>query len=208
MSIGIGSTAAKGRGTPRPAIRPATIGDAAGCRDVYAPYVRETTVTFEDEAPTVDEFAARIPRALDRYDWLVAELDGRIVGYAYAGPVKERAAYAWSCEVSVYVDPDARGNGLGRALYRELFTRLEGLGFRRMLAIIALPNEASVGMHRALGFREAGRLERIGFKHGQWLDVTWMQADLGPDPAAPPTARPGHRPPGHQGSPGHRPPPG
>lgn len=148
-----------------PVIRPGTAGDAAGCRDVYAPYVRETTVTFEDEAPTVDEFAARISRALDRYDWLVAELDGRIAGYAYAGPVKERAAYAWSCEVSVYVDPDARGNGLGRALYRDLFTRLERLGYRRMLAIITLPNEASVGMHRALGFREVGRLERIGFKH-------------------------------------------
>ncbi|MCT1640835.1 MULTISPECIES: GNAT family N-acetyltransferase [Dietzia] len=202
------STGSASRSENGPVIRPATIGDAAGCRDVYAPYVRETTVTFEDEVPTVDEFAARISRALDRYDWLVAELDGRIAGYAYAGPVKERAAYAWSCEVSVYVDPDARGNGLGRALYRELFTRLEGLGFRRMLAIITLPNEPSVGMHRALGFREAGRLERIGFKHGRWLDVTWMQADLGPDPAAPPTARPGHRSPGHQGPPGHRPPPG
>ena len=169
-----------------PVIRPATPDDADGCRDVYAPYVRETTVTFETEVPDVEEFAGRISRALEHHDWLVAELDGRVLGYAYAGPVKERAAYRWSCEVSVYLAPEARGNGLGRALYRELFTRLEARGFRRLLAIITLPNEASVALHRALGFREAGRLERIGFKHGRWLDVTWMQADLGPDPLAPP----------------------
>ena len=171
---------------PTPIIRPATPADASACRAVYAPYVRDTTVTFETEVPAVEEFAGRLARALERHDWLVAELDGRILGYAYAGPVKERAAYHWSCEVSVYLDPGARGNGLGRALYRELFGRLEARGFRRLLAIIALPNDASVALHRAMGFREAGRLERIGFKHGRWLDVTWMQADLGPDLPAPP----------------------
>lgn len=160
--------------------------DAAACREVYAPYVRETTVTFETEVPSVEEFAGRISRALERYDWLVAELDGRVVGYAYAGPVKDRAAYHWSCEVSVYVDPGSRGHGLGRALYRELFARLEVAGFRRLLAIVALPNEPSVALHRAMGFREAGRLERIGFKHGRWLDVMWLQADLGPETESPP----------------------
>lgn len=169
-----------------PVIRRATAADAAGCRAVYGPYVRDTTVTFETEVPSVEEFAGRIARALERHDWLVAELDGRIVGYAYAGPVKDRAAYHWSCEVSVYLDPAARGNGLGRALYSELFARLKAAGFRRLLAIIAVPNEASVALHRALGFREAGRLERIGFKHGRWLDVAWMQADLGPDLLASP----------------------
>lgn len=160
--------------------------DAAACREVYAPYVRETTVTFETEVPSVEEFAGRISRALERYDWLVAELDGRVVGYAYAGPVKDRAAYRWSCEVSVYVDPGAHGLGLGRSLYRELFARLEAAGFRRLLAIVTLPNEASVALHLAMGFREAGRLERIGFKHGRWLDVGWLQADLGPESEAPP----------------------
>lgn len=164
----------------------ATAADAATCREVYAPYVRETTVTFETEVPSVEEFAGRISRALERYDWLVAELDGRIVGYAYAGPVKDRAAYRWSCEVSVYVDPGAHGLGLGRSLYRELFARLEAAGFRRLLAIVTLPNEASVALHLAMGFREAGRLERIGFKHGRWLDVGWLQADLGPESEAPP----------------------
>ncbi|MDV7999801.1 GNAT family N-acetyltransferase [Rhodococcus sp. IEGM 1408] len=169
-----------------PVIRRATPADAAGCLDIYAPFVRETTVTFEDEVPSVPEFAGRITRALAGYDWLVAEVNGRIAGYAYAGPVKERAAYRWSCEVSVYVDPGARGLGLGRTLYRALFVRLEELGFRRLLAVVALPNEPSVALHLAMGFRDAGRLERIGFKHGRWLDVAWLLADLGPDPAAPP----------------------
>lgn len=167
-------------------IRPATVADAAGCREVYAPYVRDTTVTFEAEVPPVEEFEQRISRALERFDWLVAELDGRIVGYAYAGPVKERAAYRWSCEVSVYVAADAQGHGLGRTLYRELFARLDAAGFRRLLAIVALPNEPSLALHSAMGFREAGRLERIGFKHGRWLDVAWLQADLGPESGPPP----------------------
>lgn len=174
------------RPAPTPLLRPATPADAAACRGIYAPYVHDTTVTFETEVPAVEEFAGRIRRAQERHDWLVAELDGRIVGYAYAGPVKDRAAYHWSCEVSVYLDPGARGNGLGGALYRELFSHLEAKGFRRLLAIIALPNDASVALHRSLGFREAGRLERIGFKHGRWLDVAWLQADLGPDLLAPP----------------------
>lgn len=173
--------------TSEPSIRPATAADAAGCRAVYAPYVENTTVTFETEVPPAGEFADRISRALERYAWLVAELDGRVAGYAYAGPVKERAAYAWSCEVSVYVDPDARGRGLGRALYAALFARLEDSGFRRLLAVVTLPNDPSIALHTAMGFREAGRLERIGFKQGRWCDVAWLQRDLGPgDPEAPP----------------------
>ena len=169
-----------------PALHRATPADAEACRAVYAPYVLETTVTFEDEVPSAGEFEARISRALGRHEWLVAELDGRVAGYAYAGPVKERAAYRWSCEVSVYVDSNAQGRGLGRSLYRELFARLEGRGFRRLLAVVTLPNEPSIALHEAMGFREAGRLERIGFKHGRWLDVAWLQADLGPEPSTPP----------------------
>lgn len=179
-----------------PAIRRATPADTAGCLDVYAPYVRDTTVTFETEVPTHAEFAGRISRALERFDWLVCELDGRVVGYAYAGPVKERAAYRWSCEVSVYLDPGARGRGLGRALYRDLFARLGDRGFRRLLAVVTFPNGPSVALHRAMGFREVGRLERIGFKHGRWLDVAWLQADLGPDPEAPPELGPEQEDPG------------
>ena len=172
--------------TAVPVIRRATLADATACLEVYAPYVRDTTATFEAEVPSVDEFTRRVARALARYDWLVAELDGRVVGYAYAGPVKERAAYRWSSEVSVYVAAGAHGHGLGRRLYRELFDRLEASGIRRLLAVVTLPNDASVALHRKMGFREAGRLERIGFKHGRWLDVAWLQADLGPDPLAPP----------------------
>ena len=175
--------------TTRAAIRPGTAADAAACRAVYAPYVLRSTVTFEDAVPSEQEMGARITRALDSHAWVVAERAGRVVGYAYAGPVKERAAYAWSSEVSVYLADEARGQGLGRALYEALFAALAERGYVRLLAVVALPNEPSLALHRALGFREAGRLERIGFKHGRWRDVAWLQRDLGPgDPGAPPEA--------------------
>ena len=171
---------------PAPVVRRATPADAAACLRVYAPYVRETTATFEDRVPTVDEFEARISRALEHHDWLVAELDGRVAGYAYAARVKDGGAYRWWWEVSVCGARAARGHGLGRSLYTSLFARLEEVGFRRLLAVVTLPNHPSVALHLSMGFREAGRLERIGFKHGRWLDVARLQAGLGPDPAAPP----------------------
>jgi phosphinothricin acetyltransferase len=111
--------------------------------------------------------------------WLVAERDGRVVGYAYGGPHRERAAYNWTVEVSAYVDRNAHRTGLGRLLYTELFDRLRSMGFRLLVAGITLPNEASVAIHEAIGFEPVGVYKNIGFKNGQWRDVGWWQLDLG-----------------------------
>jgi phosphinothricin acetyltransferase len=120
--------------------------------------------------------AARIRAA---HIWLVAERDGRVVGYAYGGPHRERAAYNRTVEVTAYIDRDAHRSGLGRSLYTELFNRLKERGFRLLVAGITLPNEASVGIHEALGFERVGVYKNIGYKNGQWWDVGWWQLDLG-----------------------------
>jgi phosphinothricin acetyltransferase len=166
-------------------IRSATAGDAEACAAIYAPYVTDTVITFEDEPPTVDEMRGRIAAAQHRHAWLVLEDDGTVVGYAYGGPYKERAAYRWSCEVSVYLQQGRRRTGGGRTLYDALFARLADRGFRTAVAGMALPNAASEGLHRALGFEPIGTYRRIGFKHGAWHDVAWMQRDLAPGDGPP-----------------------
>jgi len=162
--------------------------DAVACAAIYAPYVRDTAVTFETEPPDTAEFARRIAAATARHAWLVLEDDGRVTGYAYGGPFKERAAYRYACEVSVYLEHGLRRSGGGRALYRELFARLADRGFRTVVAGMALPNDASVGLHRALGFEPVGTYRRIGWKHGRWHDVAWAQLTIadGDDPPAEP----------------------
>lgn len=136
-------------------MREADCGDAASCAAIYAPYVRETATTFELDPPTEQEMAARIAAARDRA-WWVAELDGGVVGYAYAGPFATRAAYRWTCEASVYVDHARRGQGAGRTLYRALLDRLTDRGFQVAVARIALPNEPSLALHRSFGFIDVG----------------------------------------------------
>ena len=127
--------------------------------------------------------AARIRKA---HLWLVAERDGKVIGYAYGGPHRERAAYNSTVEVSAYVDRTAHRTGLGRRLYGELFERLRSKGFRLLVAGITLPNDASVGMHEALGFERVGVYKNIGFKNGQWWDVGWWQLDMGAPEGEPP----------------------
>lgn len=171
-----------------PLIRNATQADAAACAAVYAPYVRDTAVTFETVPPDPGEMAVRIAAATRTHAWLVLEDGGRVTGYAYGGPFKARAAYRWSCEVSVYVEVGLRRTGAGRALYEALFARLSERGFRTAVAGMALPNDASVGLHRALGFEPVGTYRRIGWKNGAWHDVAWMQRTLAsaPDPPTEP----------------------
>jgi phosphinothricin acetyltransferase len=159
-------------------VRDATTADAAACAVLYAPYVTDTVVTFETEPPTAQQMAERIAAAQRRHAWLVLEDDGAVVGYAYGGPYKERAAYRWSCEVSVYLEPGRRRTGGGRALYEALFARLAERGFRTAVAGMTLPNPASEGLHRALGFEKVGVYRRIGWKHGAWHDVAWVQRTL------------------------------
>lgn len=158
-------------------VRDATVEDAAACAALYAPYVRDTAISFELEPPTAQEMAARIAAA---HVWLVAEEDCDVVGYAYAGEFKSRPAYARTCEVTVYLAQAATGRGGGRALYAELLPRLAACGFRVAIAIIALPNAASEGLHRSLGFETVGVLRGVGFKHGAWHDVAYAQRTLLP----------------------------
>lgn len=160
-------------------VREATAADAAACAAIYAPYVRETAISFETEPPSEEQMAARIERAARSHAWLVLEESGRVVGYAYGGVFNARAAYRWSCEVSVYCERSRQRTGAGRALYEELLARLAARGYRTAVAGMTLPNDASVGLHRALGFEPVGTYRRIGYKLGRWHDVAWTQRVLG-----------------------------
>jgi L-amino acid N-acyltransferase YncA len=168
----------------QPIVRDASERDAAACAAIYAPYVTGTAITFESEPPSPADMAVRIGSALRSHAWVVLEDEGRVVGYAYGRQFQSRAAYRWACEVSVYVEPGRRRTGSGRHLYEALFRRLAGRGFRVAVAGTTLPNAASVGLHRALGFEAVGTYRGIGFKHDRWHDVAWTQRPLahGEDP--------------------------
>lgn len=162
-------------------IRHADPSDAAGCLAVYAPFADHTAVSFEHEAPSLAEYEQRITRIGRTHSFLVAEQQGTIAGFAYAGVHRERLSYRWTCEVSVYLGDDFRGRGLGRALYGTLFPLLEQQGYRMMLAGISVPNPASVALHDSLGFEPVGVYRRVGWKAGDWRDVMWLARQLGPD---------------------------
>jgi phosphinothricin acetyltransferase len=166
--------------------RDATPADAGACAAIYAPYVTDTAITFETEPPSDEEMAARIERAGREHAWVVLEDGARVVGYAYGAPMSPRAAYRWSCEVSVYVERERRRTGAGRALYEALFERLAGRGLRMAIAGMTLPNDASVGLHRVMGFEPVGVYRRIGFKLGHWHDVAWVQRPLARGDGPPP----------------------
>ncbi len=157
------------------AIRPATVADAPRCAEIYAPFVNDSWVSFELDAPDEVEMAGRITRALDSHDWLVAEADGLVLGYAYGSGHRTRAAYHTSCDVAVYVDPDHNRRGIGRSLYEALLPRLKARKMHAAFAGIALPNEASIALHRAMGFDPVGVYRQVGWKMGSWRDVGWFQ---------------------------------
>ena len=165
-----------------PAIRPATPDDAASLLEIYRPYVEGTAVSFETETPSVEAFAARIDKALNGWAWLVAEQDGQCVGYAYGSLHRERAAYRWSVETSAYVRAGWHGRGLGQALYRALFDELAERGYCNALAVVVLPNPASLALHRSVGFEEVGVIKRGGHKFNRWHDVMWLQRVLRASP--------------------------
>jgi L-amino acid N-acyltransferase YncA len=162
-------------------VRDALPGDAGRCAAIYAPYVLDTAISFETEPPSAPEMARRIAAAQREHAWLVLEDGGEVAGYAYGGPFMSRAAYRWSATVSVYLDPGRRRSGGGRALYGALLDRLAERGIRTVLGGVALPNEASEGLHRALGFEPAGTYRRVGWKLGRWHDVAWYQKHLRAD---------------------------
>ena len=160
--------------------------DAPGCAAIYAPNVEASATSFEERAPSGEEMAGRIERISATHPWLVAEHPGELLGYAYACAHRERPAYRWATDVSVYVANPYRRQGVGRALYEALIERLRLQRFRVACAGITLPNEASVQLHERLGFGAVGVYRGIGWKAGAWRDVGWWQLDLSPGGDEPP----------------------
>lgn len=155
--------------------------DAKEILDIYAPYVQETTITFEYEVPTLAEFTKRIVQISKTMPYLVALEDGKIVGYGYASKYRQRKAYDWSVELSIYVDRQHKHLGIGTKIYDHLFFLLKELGYCRGYACITYPNPASEAFHSTYGFKKIGVFHKAGYKFDTWLDVLWMEYDLNPD---------------------------
>jgi phosphinothricin acetyltransferase len=160
--------------------------DAAACAAIYAPFVTATAVSFEEEAPDPEEVSRRIARISTRYPWLVAEVDGAVAGYAYGCPHRERAAYRWTAEVTIYLDSEYRNRGIGKALYTALLELLARQGIRTACGGVTLPNPASVALHESCGFEPVGIYRKVGFKLGAWHDVGWWQLELASGGEQPP----------------------
>ena len=166
-------------------IQVASPADAPAFLVIYAPYVRETDVTFEYEVPTQEEFRGRVEATLRRYPYLKAVRGEEVLGYAYAGALGERMAYGWSATASIYVRRDAHRLGVGKKLYTALEAFLRRQGIVNLYACITYPNPDSIAFHGAMGYRTVAHYDRCGYKFGRWLDVVWMEKELQPHPAAP-----------------------
>ena len=171
-------------------VRDATRADAGAVAAIYGHHVLHGFGTFEEIPPSDTDMAARIAAVLAYgLPYLVAEEDGRVIGFAYASPFRPRAAYRYTAEDSVYIDPDHLGRGVGKALVAEIIARCEAMGLRQLLAVIGdSANAGSIALHRSLGFKDAGMGRAVGFKHGRWVDTVWMQRPLGAGDADIPTA--------------------
>ncbi len=168
-------------------IRDAVVEDAARLVEIYAWYVKNTAISFEYEVPSLEEFQRRILTVTERYPYLVAEQEGKILGYAYAGPFINRAAYDWSCELSIYVDRAFVKQGLGRLLYEAMEARLAKMGIQNLYACIAWPTvpdvyvtRNSAEFHAHMGFKKAGEFHKCGCKFGHWYDMIYMEKVIGP----------------------------
>ena len=160
-------------------IREADAADAARLLEIYAYYVQNTAITFEYDVPSLSEFQRRIRNTKRRYPYLVIERDGVIRGYAYAGPFVGRAAYDWSCELSIYLDREYRGDGLGRRLYGMLMEILKLQGVRNVYGCVTIPNPRSERLHGSMGFEKLGTFHHTGCKNGRWVDVAWYERQIG-----------------------------
>ena len=159
--------------TPPITIRPVSTADSQALLDIYRPYVEHTAITFEYEVPTAEEFTRRIRHTLKRYPYLAAEKDGQLLGYAYAGPFHERAAYDWCAEVSIYIRTDARGTGIGKKLYEALEHALTAQNILNLYACIAWPDKEDEYLTR-------GMFKNCGYKFDRWYSMIWMEKQLGP----------------------------
>ena len=167
-------------------IRTATPDDAKELVAIYDYYVKETAITFEYETPSVEEFRGRIEKVLRKYPYIVIERGKEILGYAYASTFKDRDAYQWSVELSIYLQKDARRAGLGRMLYDELERRLKAQGILNLYACIGYPDEEdehltldSVKFHEKLGYSMIGKFNKCGYKFGTWYSMVWMEKLIG-----------------------------
>jgi len=156
----------------------ATLADIPAILAIYAPYVENTTFSFEYEVPSLEAFTARFTAITAQFPWLVWEEGGAILGYAYGSAPFERKAYQWCCEASIYLSPQAHRKGIGRKLYQVLEGLMQTQGYRKCYALITSPNEASLAFHRAMGYEFLVNFRDSGFKHGQWLGVVWMEKEL------------------------------
>lgn len=170
-------------------VRPITKNDTGAVLDIYRAYVLTTAITFEYDVPTEDEFLQRIAINTIDYPWLVCVDNDNIVGYAYGSKHRYKTAYQWSPESTIYLSAEAQGKGIGRVLYETLFAILKLQGYFNVYAGVALPNDKSERLHRALGFIEIGDFKKIGYKLGQWHDVRWFQLHLAEHIDNPPTPK-------------------
>ena len=156
-------------------IRAATIADAAAIAKIYNHYITQTIVTFEEEEIGAEEMGKRIREIIDKFPFLVFEVSGQVLGYAYASPWKSRCAYRFSVESTIYLSPEAVGAGIGTALYSALMKKLEELNLHSIIGGVALPNDASVALHVKLGFEKVAEFREVGFKFGKWIDVGYWE---------------------------------
>ena len=170
-------------------LRLAAQGDSEAILAIYAPYITDTTITFEYEVPSADAFARRIEGIAADYPYLVCEVGGEIAGYAYASKHRERTAYLYDVDAAIYLHPDYHGSGAARRLYGCLFWILAELGYYNVYAAYVDPNEKSMRFHEKMGFRPVGTFRNTGYKHGKWLDVTWAEKILADRPAQPEPTR-------------------
>ena len=167
-------------------IRPATLDDAAAIAQIYAPYVTDTPITFETEVVSAAQIAERMQVGEGLYPWFVAaEAGDAVIGYAYAAQFRTRAAYRFAVETTIYLEPSEQGRGLGTELYGALLDQLAAQNFTQAIGVIALPNEASVGVHERVGFKHMGTYRQVGYKLGRWHDVGLWQCPL-VEPTVPP----------------------
>lgn len=163
-------------------LRPATPHDAEPLLAIYRPIVLQTAISFELEPPTLEQFRQRIETALAGWEWLVAQVNGRLAGYAYGTSHRSRGAYRYAVETSAYVHPDYYRQGIGQALYTKLLPNLAKKGYCNAYAAVALPNEASIALHRRVGFKYIGTFPSVGRKFGRWHDVSWWHCHLRDEP--------------------------
>ncbi|NNE43374.1 MAG: N-acetyltransferase [Gemmatimonadetes bacterium] len=161
-----------------PVIRAATRADAAAVAEIYRPIVTDTPISFELEPPGAAEMAERIENVSETHVWLVAEADGGLAGYAYGTAHRARPAYRFATETAVYISAAHRGRGIARQLYDALFPRLAARGYYNAYAGVVVPNDASEALHRAVGFKRIGVFPAVGYKFGEWHDVSWWHRKL------------------------------